>query len=149
MLNSDIIVGLFSLLLAALFWFFTRDLSLLGGLFVNYVLVILTILGLLVTIKGFVKPERIRLFESVVERNNVLIGTGILLGYLIILPFVGFLPSSFLFFLVMTVYLGEDRFTTRNIVQSALLSAVVVTLFYLIFKHVLEVPLPKGSLFYD
>jgi len=149
MLNSDFIVGFFSLLLAALFWFFTRDLSVLGGLFVNYVLVILTILGLLVTIKGFVKPERIRLFESVVERNNVLIGTGILLGYLIILPFVGFLPSSFLFFLVMTVYLGEDRFTTRNIVQSALLSAVVVTLFYLIFKHVLEVPLPKGSLFYD
>jgi predicted secreted protein len=49
----------------------------------------------------------------------------------------------------MTVYLGDDRFTTRNIVQSAVLSAVVVTLFYLIFKHVLEVPLPKGSLFYD
>jgi hypothetical protein len=79
----------------------------------------------------------------------VFIGTGILLCYLIVLPFVGFLPSSFLFFLVMTVYLGDDRFTTRNIVQSAVLSAVVVTLFYLIFKHVLEVPLPKGSLFYD
>lgn len=149
MLNSDIIVGVSSLLLAAVFWFFTRDLSRLGGIFVNYVLVILTILGLVVTIKGFVKPERIRLFESAVERNNVLIGTGILLGYLIVLPFIGFLPSSFLFFLVMTVYLSEERFTTRNIVLSTVLSAVVVTLFYLIFKHALAVPLPKGSLFYD
>jgi membrane protein YdbS with pleckstrin-like domain len=149
MLNSDIIVGVFSLVLAGVFWFFTRDLSKLGGIFVNYVLVVLTCLGVLVTIKGFIKPERIQLFESAVERNNVFIGTGILLCYLIVLPFVGFLPSSFLFFLVMTVYLGDDRFTTRNIVQSAVLSAVVVTLFYLIFKHVLEVPLPKGSLFYD
>jgi membrane protein YdbS with pleckstrin-like domain len=149
MLNSDIIVGVFSLVLAGVFWFFTRDLSKLGGIFVNYVLVVLTCLGVMVTIKGFIKPERIQLFESAVERNNVFIGTGILLCYLIVLPFVGFLPSSFLFFLVMTVYLGDDRFTTRNIVQSAVLSAVVVTLFYLIFKHVLEVPLPKGSLFYD
>jgi membrane protein YdbS with pleckstrin-like domain len=149
MLNSDIIVGVFSLVLAGVFWFFTRDLSKLGGIFVNYVLVVLTCLGVMVTIKGFIKPERIQLFESAVERNNVFIGTGILLCYLIVLPFVGFLPSSFLFFLVMTVYLGDDHFTTRNIVQSAVLSAVVVTLFYLIFKHVLEVPLPKGSLFYD
>jgi hypothetical protein len=149
MLNSDIIVGVFSLILAGVFWFFTRDLSKLGGIFVNYVLVILTCLGALVTIKGFIKPERIQLFESAVERNNVFIGTGILLSYLILLPFVGFLPSSFLFFLVMTVYLGDDRLSTRNIVQSAALSAVVVTLFYLIFKHALEVPLPKGSLFSD
>ena len=149
MLNSDLIVGVFSLILAALFWFFTRDLSKLGGIFVNYVLVILTVLGVMVTAKGFIKPERIQLFESAVERNNVLIGTGILLCYLIILPYVGFLPSSFLFFLVMTIYLGEEGFTTRNILQSAVLSAVVVTVFFFIFKHLLEVPLPKGSLFYD
>jgi hypothetical protein len=147
MLNSDLLVGVFSLAVAALVYFLTRDLSRLGGVFVNYVLTILVFLSVLEIIKGLVKPDRITFFESVIERNNIFVGLAMLALYLAVLPLVGFLPSSYCYFTAMTLYLGEDRFSTKNILVSALLSVLVVTAFYVIFRHVLEVPLPEGSLF--
>lgn len=145
--NSDLLIGLFSLGLAALAYFNTRHLSKLGGVFVDYVLVAMAVLGAIITVKGFIKPERVRFFESVIERNNVLIGVGILLLYLIFLPLAGFLASSYAFYFCFNLYLADDRFTTRNILFSALLTGVVVTAFYFIFKVFLGVPLPVSAWF--
>lgn len=147
MLNSDLIVGASTLVLAGVAWWATRDLSLFGGVFVNFTLWALLIFSLMELVKGFVKPEMIAFFESREERNNVVAGLGILGGYLVLLPFVGFLPSSLLFFTVMNSYLGEHKLTRGSILRSVLLSMVVVAVFYIVFKYVLEVPLPKGSLF--
>ena len=146
-LNADLIVGIVSLGLAALVYFSTRELSKLGGVFVDYTLVALTVLALLTTAKGLVKPERIRFFESVVERNNVLVGICILLLYLIFLPLTGFLPASYAFYFCFNLYLADERFTTRNILSSAALTVLVVTAFYFIFHDFLEVPLPEGRWF--
>ena len=147
MLNADLIVGTVSLALSALVYFSTRELSKLGGVFVDYVLVALTVLAVLTLIKGFVKPERIEFFESALERNNVLVGIIILLIYLILLPFIGFLPASYAFYFCFNLYLADERFSTKNIVTSLVLTAVVVTAFYFIFHNFLEVPLPEGKWF--
>jgi len=147
MLNSDLIVGCVCAVLTGLVYFLTRDLSRLGGVFVNYVLVALGFLSLLLLIKGLVRPERIKFFESAVERNNVLVGLIILALYLIVMPKAGFLPASYVFYGVFNLYLAEEKLKTRNILQSLGLSAVVVTVFYFIFHHLLEVPLPPGSWF--
>jgi hypothetical protein len=143
-LNSDLIVGGFSLALGALVFFSTRELTKLGGVFVDYVVMALVALAVLVFIKGFIKPEYVQFFDSVMERNNVLIGVGILLLYLIALPIVGFLPASYTFYFCFNLYLADERFTTRNIVTSMLLTAAVVTAFYFIFNGFLEVPLPQS-----
>ena len=74
-------------------------------------------------------------------------GLVILGGYLVLLPLVGFMPSSLLFFAVMNLYLSHEKLTRKRVFKSVLLSVVVVAVFYMVFKHVLEVPLPKGSLF--
>lgn len=147
-INSDLLVGVCSLVVAIVFYSYTRGLSKLGAIFVNYVLVILGALSVMTIIKGFIKPERIAFFESAIERNNIMAGLSILIVYLALMPFIGFLPSSYLFFLVMNLYLAEGkRFSTRNIVISVIMSVLVVTAFYLIFRYVLLVPLPEGSLF--
>ncbi len=146
-LNADLIVGAISLGLAALVFFSTRELSELGGVFVDYILVALTALAALTIIKGFIKPERIEFFESAIERNNVLVGIGILLLYLIFLPMIGFLPASYAFYFCFNMYLADERFTTKNILSSAALTIVVVTAFYFIFHNFLEVPLPEGKWF--
>jgi len=146
-LNADLIVGAVSTGLSALVFFSTRGLSKLGGVFVDYVLVALTALAALTIVKGFIRPERIQFFESVVERNNVLVGIGILLLYLILLPILGFLPASYAFYFCFNLYLADDRFTTKNIFSSTALTAVVVTAFYFIFHNFLEVPLPEGKWF--
>jgi len=143
-LNSDLIVGTFSLALAVLVYFSTRGLSRLGGVFVDYVVIALSVLAILVIIKGFIKPEYIVFFESVMERNNVIVGVCILLLYLIALPIIGFLPSSYAFYFCFNLYLADDRWTKKNILSSMLLTAVVVTAFYFIFSEFLEVPLPQS-----
>lgn len=147
--NSDLIVGLFTLLVTAVFYYFTRDLSRLSIIYVNYVLIILGSLSILVLVKALVRPERIAFFESVLERNNIIAGLLILLAYLLLLPVIGFLLASYLFFLVMTLYLSEARFTAKNILVSVIISLVVVSLFYAVFRHVLLVPLPEGMLFME
>ena len=143
-LNSDLIVGTFSLALAVLVYFSTRGLSRLGGVFVDYVVIALAVLAVLVIIKGFIKPEYIVFFESVMERNNVIVGVCILLLYLIALPIIGFLPASYAFYFCFNLYLADDRWTKKNIISSMLLTAVVVTAFYFIFSEFLEVPLPRS-----
>jgi hypothetical protein len=147
MLNTDLIVGIFGLALAAVAYLFTREVGLLGKIFVDYVLIALSFLSALMLAKGFIKPERARFFESVIERNNILAGLVILALYLFFMPRVGFLPSSYIFFLVLSLYLTDDRLAWKRIVQSALLSAILVTGFYFVFKNVLGVPLPAGSWF--
>jgi polyferredoxin len=147
MLNSELIIGGFTAALIVVTYFASRDLSKLGGIFVNYILAIMSVLTVIVVIKGFVKPERIKFFESAAERNNIIVGLLILLLYLIFLPLAGFLLSSYAFYFVFNLYLADDRFSRRNILQSAGLTFVVVTGFYLIFHHFLEVPLPTGSWF--
>ena len=146
-LNADLIIGFFSLAFGGVIFAVTRDLSHLGGVFVNYVLIAILFLAVIMIIKGFVKPDKLTFFESVVERNNILIGLFILLVYLLFMPKVGFLPTSYIFYACFNIYLAEDRWATKNILQSAALSAIVVTLFFLIFHYLLAVPLPTGSWF--
>ena len=146
-LNADLIIGFFSLAFGGVIFAVTRDLSHLGGVFINYVLIDILFLAVIMIIKGFVKPEKLTFFESVIERNNILIGLFILLVYLLFMPKVGFLPASYIFYACFNIYLAEDRWATKNILQSAALSAIVVTLFFLIFHYLLAVPLPTGSWF--
>lgn len=147
MLNADLIIGTAGLIIAGVAFFASRGLSFLGGVFVNYVLVAMAFLAVLMLIKGFIKPEKLHFFESSRERHNILTGIIILAIYLFLMPRIGFLPASYIFYLVLSVYLSERRFTTRNILVTAIFSGVVVSFFYFLFKFILEVPLPKGSWF--
>lgn len=146
--NADLIVGGFTAALALFVFLVTRDVSRLGIVFIDAVLVIMGILSASILVKGFVKPERLKFFVSATERNNVLTGVAILLVYLVFLPLVGFLLASYVFYFAFNTYLAdEDRFQTRNLIQSAIISIVVVTVFYFVFHDFLEVPLPTGRWF--
>ena len=147
MLNSDLIIGFSSLAVAGVVFAATRDLSRLGGLFVNYTLLAIVILSALMLIKGFVRPQRLAFFESNVERNNVAIGIVILALYLILMPLLGFLPASYLFYACFNLCLAQEKWNWKNIMRSVAISAAVVTVFYAVFRYLLGVPLPHGAWF--
>lgn len=147
LLNSDLIIGLVGGALTVVVYVASRGLSPLGAVFTNYIMVVLGTLSLAVFIKGFVHPDRISFFSSRSERRNILVGLGILAAYLAIMPVLGFLPSSFLFYSGFSLYLSEGRLTRRRLVKTLLLSAAVVVFFYLIFHRLLSVPLPEGIVF--
>lgn len=147
MLNTNLIIGFFSLIITIVVYLSSRDLSMLGGVFINYVLVALGGMSIVEIIIGFMRPEKVAFFESIVERNNIFTGVIIMLIYLVLLPLAGFLPSSCLFIAVLTLYLSDDRTRLKTLLQSFALSFVVVTVFYLLFKVLLQVPLPHGRWF--
>ena len=147
MLNADLIIGISSFIVGGAVFAVTRGLSSLGGVFINYLLVVMFFLSAIMFIKGLVKPERLAFFDSAVERNNIITGLIILLLWLVFMPLAGFLPVSYVFYACFNIYLGEDRWSMKNIVQSMGLSAVVVTFFYFMFHNMLQVPLPVGAWF--
>lgn len=147
MINADLFIGIFGILFGAFIFAFTRDLSRLGGVFLDAVLVAIFFLSIIMIIKSLLRAEKLAIFDSVVERNNVLIGIVILLFYLILMPVIGFLPSSYIFYFCFNVYLARDRWSRRNIFQSAALSVVVVSVFFVMFYFFLGVPLPQGIFF--
>lgn len=144
MINANLWIGIFCGGLALLVYSVTRDLSRLGVVYVNFVLAAMAVLSVIMIARGLLKPEKTHFFESGAEKTNVTVGVVILVLYLILLPIVGFLPSSYLFYFCFNLYLADDRFSRRNVLQSAALSLVVVTAFYFIFHDFLEVPLPES-----
>ena len=142
--NTDLAIGFVTIAVAIVAFVNTRDLSPFGGLFVEHCTLALAVLGLLTIVKGFVRPERSAFFESSAERNRILAGTGILAGYLLLLPYLGFALSSICFYFVMQQSLRTETTGARSLVLAALIAAVVTGALYGLFHYVLLVPLPTG-----
>ena len=66
---------------------------------------------------------------------------GLLLGYLILIEGIGYVPSTFLFFAAMVFFLEKGR-----ILKTLLTSAACTFFLYVIFRLWLKSPLPTGLL---
>ncbi len=142
--NADLIVGLATLAVAAIAYLNTRDLSHFGGLFVDFCATALAVLGLLTTAKSWLKPEHARFFASAAEGRRVLAGIGILALYLLLIPYAGFLLASVCFYFVMHTSLRPEPDAAGALAASAGLALAVTASLYLLFQHLLGVPLPPG-----
>ncbi len=105
-----------------------------------------TILGCSMAACGaylIIKPEGGGVQPILVRRSfiQVLFLCALLLLYAIILPWLGYLPATFLLLLIAAMIMGERSFT-RGLVISAVFSAGV----FLLFTRVLTIPLPLGLL---
>ncbi len=148
-LNSDLIMGGIALAIVTLTYFSTRNLSPLGGLFIYYCVVVMAFLGSLTILKGLIRPERLKFFESALERNRVITGLIILSVYLVVIPYLGFLPASYGFYFIFSLYLNKKRFEPVTVVISAISCTVVVTALYYVFYYFLQVPLPSSVWFFE
>jgi putative tricarboxylic transport membrane protein len=73
--------------------------------------------------------------------SRVVMAVAILLGYIILIEGIGYLPSTFLFFSAMIFFLGKGR-----ILKTLLTSAAFTFFLYAIFRLWLKSPLPTGFL---
>lgn len=143
-LNADLIMGGATLILAGVIYWNSQELSRFGGLFVHFCTILLALLSLILVIKGFFKPKKQALFGSPFERNRVAVGILILAGYLLSMPMLGFLISSFAFYFIMHSLLHENRKDLGGILRTLALSTVITASMYLLFRTLLNVPLPNG-----
>jgi putative tricarboxylic transport membrane protein len=101
--------------------------------------------GLAVFLLVGVLKGRIRVKEKpIFEKGGfprVLTVVGFLLGYLILIEGIGYVPSTFLFFAAMVFFLQRGR-----TLYTLLTSAACTFLLYAIFRLWLKSPLPTGFL---
>ncbi len=143
-LNSDLIMGISALIVAVIVIVSTTGLSKYGSVFVFSCAGVLSVLGLIALVKGVFKPEKIPFFESTLERNRILIGLLLLAVFLVLIPIVGFLIASFIFYVLMTLSLHDGQRDAKFLVVKSVQAVLVVGALYLLFYHGLQVPLPAG-----
>lgn len=149
MKRVDLIKGTFFLIFSLIVCYESIHLSLWSGkkpgpgLFPFFLGIALAFLSLIfISGKGFrQKKETIASEATPGNKKRILLALGILISYAIVLPFLGFLVSSFflIFFLFGLSYQG------RWIVLGT--ASVLVSLaFYIIFQVLLKIQLPHGIL---
>jgi len=96
-LNSDLIMGVTALLIAAIVWIQSIGLSYHGNVFIRAAASVLVVLAVTALVKGVVKPDRNRFFQSGQERQRILLAMGLLAGYVLLIPIAGLIAASILF----------------------------------------------------
>ena len=113
------------------------------GLFPLFLGITLGFLSLVfIIVKGFRQnKEAVPLWADQRNRKRILLAFGMLISYAIVLPFLGFLVSTFflIFFLLSLFYSG--KWITLGIA-----SFFISLAFYIIFQVLLKIQLPYGIL---
>lgn len=148
MTNPDLVSGLLVLGLTGLAWQQSRTFSYYGGVFVDWVLLILGGLGLLLVIKACADlrmgKEALRL--SLKNSGSVMTLLFSLVLYIFLLPRLGFLLSGMIILSGISLLLTPGKKNLpKNWVAAAALSLILTAMFYFIFKTGLSVPLPVGT----
>lgn len=79
-------------------------------------------------------------FAKVLTRNHIVL-IGLVLGYVILMPLLGFIVSSALFLFCAFQFLWR-----KNAFVTLALTALTLGVIYVIFREVFQVVLPQGSL---
>jgi hypothetical protein len=147
-LNTDIAAGLFGLAFAALLWFPRSDIGRLSIIFPRAILIVLSLLAIILVIKGFIRPggREIEITGSPRRLITVIIGFFVWWG---LVEVFGFLLATLLAFYALTWYLArvETAVTWQRLLRWTPVILMLVVGFYLIFKEVLNVRLPSGLFF--
>ena len=146
--NSDLWAGWIGLALSAAFWFsIDEEITRLSIMFPKAMIGIMALISALLLFKGFLKAERMELFN--VGSNRRVIITGLLFfAWGIAISYLGFYVSSVLAILAQVCYLASARrrLTLPSVALWLVIAASEVAFFYLIFTRLLQVPLPEGIL---
>ncbi len=143
-LNSDLIMGCVALIIACVVWYQSLGLSHHGNVFIRFSSAVLLLLGLAAMLKGFVKPDRNHFFQSVAERQRIIIALCILVAYIALVPVAGFAIASFVFYVLMALTLNNRPYSAGAVVSIAIQALSVTTILFLLFSKLLQVPLPPG-----
>jgi putative tricarboxylic transport membrane protein len=143
--KTNIVVGVLTVAVAAVFWFQRSYTTQYGGTFADPVIIVLGGLGLVLLVLGLLRRPAGRGTE-VEERlpvRGLVLAVALLAAWVAALPYLGYLVGGILFFVLMAVLMRTERPTPRGILLDVVVAVVVVTAFYLIFTEVLYVRLPE------
>ncbi len=143
--NTDLLSGVVGLAITALFYFARGNVGMLSSVFPNAILLFMLFFSVALLVKGFIRPEMMALFEG--ERlDRIAVVGGVLFAWVLGMRYLGFVVSSTLAFLVITLFMARmnRKVSVANIGVWLGIIIVEVVALYLVFSRVLFVPLPRG-----
>jgi hypothetical protein len=153
--NTDLIVGIGALAIAALFGFAREPWTPLSARWPNAILVFIIVCAVFLLIRAFIKPERSFLFDEG-SRVRMVVSIILLLVWASLIDYLGFFVTSVLVFYAFWWYVTrakkqveEDMSPIGVIAYGRAVGMILVLVgsFYYIFTKFLFVPLPRGILF--
>lgn len=142
--NTDYISAIVVLGISALFYFEMGKWSKYAILAPKSILIILLLLGIGLLIKGKVKPERVKLtFTHVTRSLGFLLVVGLL--WVFLLDKIGFVVRSMVAFSAILIAYHPGK-GVRKVLESLLISGIMIFIMYMIFDRLLNVTLPTGIL---
>lgn len=149
--NTDLIAGIFGLIITAVFWFsIDPDISHLSIMFPKAMVFLLGIIAAALVVKGMIKAKAQHGDIFAEGSNQRWIVTGILFFlWVIAVAYIGFWVSSVAGITVIVCYLARavQRPSLLKVLGWVAVVIGEVTFFYLIFTRLLDVPLPADLLF--
>ena len=101
--------------------------------------ILLGVLSFALLIQGILRPTKKGVMQVELASRTVIVALGLILLYLVAIPYFGFVLSSVPFFASFMVLHGERRKLWL------LIGAAGIPIFlYYLFSHVFSVPLPRG-----
>lgn len=148
--TTDIAAGLAVIAVAGMFQAQTGDLEGVSGLFPRMLIIFMTVGGAYLVVKGLLQGRKTAPdadAEPVNARRVTIISIGSI-GYVLVIPLLGFYPASVLFLFSLAMILGDShRDTARKALASAVFTAILCVAVWLGFALLLHVPTPQSVLF--
>ncbi len=141
--------SLFILIAVVALWDTTHMMDADSFIFPRAIAIAMIVLNLILIVRNLMRvsddvTEPGKKGASTVRR--VALTIGMLLGC-IMMPFLGFLISGVITFLILMVIAMYDKWTAKTMIVYPLVAVATVAGFYLLFSKLLLVPLPVGILF--
>lgn len=144
-MRANVICGAILLVVAGAFWIQREYDNPLVGVFPDFILIVLALLGVGILVHGIMRGDRTRRPRQISLRMFA-IAAALVIGWAFALGIFGFTISGVAAFLIMALLIREGRPRLRDVVQDAVVAVVVVVGCFLVFTRVLLVPLPVSTL---
>jgi len=146
MKRADRISSIVILIISGFFLIKAKKFSPLSGLFPRVAIFLLAGLALLLLIHSFSRKDNGETFDSAAFRHiPSLISLLLMVVWGVLIPVIGFLVTSLIFFPLITLYLDRRAAGKKKLSRIAITEGLTLA-FYLFFTRVLYVPFPEGFL---
>lgn len=142
-INSDSVCGAIVLLLTLAFWVERSYANPLAGYFPDFVLALLAIMSVVLIGRGILRPPEDGPAEFP-RFSRLGVAMALLLIWVLLLSFLGFLAAGVAMFLVISLYMRGWPLEVKGILMDAAVSVVLVVAVHAAFTRLLNVPLPPG-----
>jgi len=141
--------GIFGSVLAiiagVLAWYHAGEFSTMGAVFPRTVAAAMILFALVYITVAVLRPAAPRAPSPASNWRRIAL-VAVLAAWSILLEQVGFLATSVFCFAAIIVIANYDRWSPRMAVTYAFAGTLVLGAFYVVFRFVLQVPLPQGML---